>query len=89
MRNNVRHSSTDALQLQWLYCAEEGTRADYEYTPWTKCQTADPFGHFQPILRSRICDGIKDCFDGEDEDGTMGDCNKHGKEEVKSENKYS
>ena len=44
----------------------------------------DPFGYYQPILRSRICDGIKDCFDGEDEDGRMGDCNKHGKEEVQT-----
>lgn len=81
LRNNVRHSSTDALQLQWLYCAEEGTIEDYEYTPWTNCESMDPFGYYQPILKSRICDGIKDCFDGEDEDGRMGDCNKHGKEE--------
>ena len=35
------------------------------------CGAEDQFGHERPVLVDRICDNVKDCENGADEDGTI------------------
>ena len=35
------------------------------------CGAKDQLGHERPILVDRICDNVKDCENGADEDGTI------------------
>ena len=56
--SGFRPSSSDILDIQQKYCGNTGHSR--------KCSKSNRI-----ILRSRICDGIKDCDNGEDEDGAM------------------
>ena len=35
------------------------------------CGAKDQLGHERPVLVDRICDNVKDCENGADEDGTI------------------
>ena len=35
------------------------------------CGAEDQLGHERPVLVDRICDNVKDCENGADEDGTI------------------
>ena len=59
-----RLTTTDALQLQWLYCSnDEG----FEYKETVDCFSKDIFGFPRKVFRDRLCDGYFDCPFGEDE----------------------
>ena len=47
---------------------------NYEYKPTTKCPRKDELGVHQQVFTDRVCDGHRDCPNGEDEDGTLGEC---------------
>ena len=65
-----------------LYCIEDAEIGKtYKYTKKTSCQTSDKLGLTQDVLKSRTCDGIRDCNGGEDEDGTFEQCPKPTKKE--------
>ena len=57
-------TTTDALQVQQLYCSNiEG----FEFKETTQCPSADRHNLLRPIFRDRVCDGVIDCTGGEDE----------------------
>ena len=58
-------TTTDSLQIQYMYCRDnEG----FEYKETADCPTEDPQGVTRPIFRDRVCDGVIDCANGEDEE---------------------
>lgn len=66
----IRLSTQDALHIQEKYCP---------YTnPTVLCPSKGRVGMSRKIFSNRICDGIKDCPEGEDEDGTLGKCIPYG-----------
>jgi len=67
-------TTTDALQVQWLYCRD---RSEYEYKSTLACPTADRTGQMLQVFSDRLCDNVKDCYGGEDE-GSMGECKPFG-----------
>ena len=68
-----RLTTTDALQVQNLYCMKQ---PDFELKEHVMCSTKDEFGFFRPVFVDRICDGIVDCHDGSDEDESRFACSK-------------
>ena len=62
-----------------FYCDRDGGQGiikKFKYKDSTKCPTKDELGLFQPVFTDRVCDGHRDCANGEDEDGTLGECIK-------------
>ena len=69
-----RLTTTDALQIQELYCKKN---PKFEYKEHVMCASPDELGFNRPVFVDRICDGIKDCHDGSDENESMFQCRKH------------
>ena len=68
-----RLTTTDALQVQELYCDE---KPSFEFKEHVMCSKKDELGFFRPVFIDRICDGILDCHDGSDEDESRFECSK-------------
>ena len=68
-----RLTTTDALQIQELYCKKN---PKFEYKEHVMCASPDELGFSRPVFVDRICDGIKDCHDGSDEDESIFQCRK-------------
>lgn len=66
-----RLTTSDALQLQWRYCKD---RANFEYKETFDCTSTDVLGFNRKVFSDRLCDGKKDCADGEDELGGIANC---------------
>ena len=59
-----RLTTADALQLQWKYCRNQN---NFKYKKTQDCQTKDLLGFQRLVFDDRICDGIADCPNAEDE----------------------
>ena len=68
-----RLTTTDALQIQELYCKGN---PEFELKEHVMCSSRDELNFTRPVFVDRICDGIKDCHDGSDEDESMFECEK-------------
>ena len=68
--NKMGLTTTDGLQVQWMYCSTGGFPAKEHVT----CKTPDAFGIRHKVFRDRLCDGIRDCSDGSDESGDLESC---------------
>ena len=64
-------TTTDALQVQELYCKKQ---PKFEFKEHVMCSKADELGFFRPVFLDRICDGVIDCHDGSDEDESRFAC---------------
>ena len=63
-----RITTEDALQVQWMYCKEQPSKfPGFEYTETATCTSQDEVGATRKVFTSRLCDGISDCPNGEDE----------------------
>ena len=58
-----RITSMDAMQVAYQYCKPR----QFARKAYTSCPTADPTGVTTLLFLDRICDGITDCPNGEDE----------------------
>ena len=82
--SGTRVTTSDALQLQWNYCKPRG----FEYKPYKECLSTDLLGFKRKVFTDRLCDGVKDCRDGEDEtgEGAEWNCIPTGKTDKGSQN---
>lgn len=69
-------TTTDVLQVQHRYCDVDVEMPSYK-KPTTMCKSKDLLGHTFPVFNDRLCDGHKDCPNGEDE-GTIVPCEMEG-----------
>ncbi|CAG5104123.1 Oidioi.mRNA.OKI2018_I69.chr1.g1104.t1.cds [Oikopleura dioica] len=74
IHDGPRITTTDALQVQQLYCVDQGLFPDFEYKETTTCQTPDEVGAIREVFIDRFCDQWQDCPSNEDEDGTIVEC---------------
>ena len=58
----------------------------YEYSENFSCGSPDVLGVTHQVLKSRVCDGIRDCNGGEDEDGSILQCPKPSGDRFETEN---
>ena len=66
---NRRISTMDALQLQYRYCvARDPNHKPKEHVT---CSSPSDVGIHPLVFIDRLCDGVKDCPDGEDEGGMV------------------
>jgi len=70
-----RLTTADALTVQWKYCRNF---ENFSYKETADCKSKDQFGFKRKVFSDRICDGIGDCPQGEDETGHFGECNSGG-----------
>ena len=64
-----RVTTMDALQLQYRYCVARD--ANFKPKEHTTCSSASDVGIHPLVFIDRLCDGVKDCPDGEDEGGMV------------------
>merc|ERR1712048_41639 len=69
----LRITTTDSIQVILAYCNDRG---DYYKKQTKRCLYEDKVvpGFHREVYSDRICDGIPDCPEGEDELGDMGRC---------------
>lgn len=73
--DGYRVTTTDAKQLQWMYCESDTINyPDFEYKETTSCSAGDMLGFTREVFTDRLCDSIVDCASGEDEDGSLAEC---------------
>ena len=73
--DGYRVTTTDAKQLQWMYCESDTTNfPNFQYKETATCTSGDLLGFTREIFTDRICDGLVDCGAGEDEDGSLAEC---------------
>ena len=65
-----RLSTTDVLQVDIKYC----DAATHPSHSTASCDGGDQTGVVRDVFLDRICNGINDCNDGSDEDGTLRTC---------------
>ena len=64
---NDRITTTDALQLQTMYCKDQSFESgekwfpDFELSETTRCSSADAVGAYRHVFTSYLCDGKDDC----------------------------
>ena len=68
-----RLTTTDALEVQELYCMKN---QKFKLKEHVMCSSEDELGFTRPVFVDRICDGIKDCHDGSDEDESRFECKR-------------
>ena len=62
--------------MQWRYCR---SRENFEIQESIRCTSTDNYGQNRRVFVSRLCDGVADCNDAEDEIGGLGECQTIGK----------
>ena len=65
-----RLTTTDVLQVDIKYCNAETFPSHATET----CEGGDQTGVVRDVFLDRICNGIDDCNDASDEDGTIRTC---------------
>ena len=72
--DSLRMTTTDSKQLLWTYCQTK--QASYQEKETIPCTSEDRVvaGFHRPVYVDRICDGISDCREAEDELGGLGVC---------------
>ena len=69
--SSKRLTTADALELQWKYCKN---LPGFLYKPSVDCTKRDLLGYKRKVFTDRICDGVGDCPQGEDETGQLHQC---------------
>lgn len=73
--NHGSMTTTDALQVQYLYCRNT---PGFQYKESITCPSADVTGHHFPVFTDRFCDNTPDCPGLEEETGIMAPCEQLG-----------
>jgi len=64
-----RITTTDALQIQTMYCKNQPDKfPKWNNTKTAQCTKEDLSGVIRPVFGTYLCDGTNDCPDGEDEE---------------------